>query len=210
MQAPSDAFLAAKIGAYALSIEHFTWSPQQQRSVEFRRQINERGDMSLTLNGEGLAQGVYLEIAFDEPDTSFNFGVEVMTGFTPGSIEVGGGPIYELFEFPEGIGTLAEGELCRIELRGDVIRWRMGDNPARTVPAPTIPQSFWDPQWGASPEPVSLPYWERGLMVLGHSIANKLRSLDIYFLTGGDAPPAKPFWTDGRGCNYVIQAGVNR
>lgn len=208
MQAPSDAFLAAKIGDYALSIENFTWSPQQQEIVEFERQVNERGDMGLALNGEGLAQGVYLEIAFYQPDMSFTFGVEVMTGFNPGGLDEGGGPIYELFRFPEGIETLAEGELCRIEMRGDVIRWIMGDNPERTVPAPTIPQPFWDPQWGANPGPVTLPYWERGLRVIGHRIANKLRSLDIYFLAGEVKP--KPFWTDGRGCDYIIQAGVNQ
>ena len=181
MQAPSDAFLAAKIGASELYIEHFTWSQKQtlESSVSFR--IDPKEYIRVTIDDEGLSTGAYIEFDIDG-----GFPIVLREVIPP--------------SHPDGESTVVDTDLitCEgsgrygVELRPEFVRGGLiGGADTVTSTAPSMPR-----------------YWTSRMTFLV-SLDDGSASNFSFYLCAGEAKP-KPFWTDGRGCNYVIQAGVNR
>ena len=79
-----------------------------------------------------------------------------------------------------------------VELRPEFIRGGLiGGADVVTSAAPSTPRD-----------------WTSALTFATVRIGESANNFFVY-LCAGEVKP-KPFWTDGRGCNYVIQAGVNR
>ena len=181
MQAPSDAFLAAKIGASELYIEHFTWSQKQtlESSVSFR--IDPKEYIRVTIDDEGLSTGAYIEFDIDG-----GFPIVLREVIPP--------------SHPDGESTVVDTDLitCEgsgrygVELRPEFVRGGLiGGADTVTSTAPSMPR-----------------YWTSRITFLVSLNGENANNFSIY-LCAGEAKP-KPFWTDGRGCDYVIQAGANR
>ena len=188
MQPPGDAFLASTFSYFQgrETIEHFTWSPEQTLESAVSFSVHPKEYVHVTIDDEGLSTGAYIEFDID-----------------------GGFPIVlrkkwfdeEQMDFVvvdtdlimcEGFGRYG------VELRPEFIRGGLiGGADAVTSTAPSMPR-----------------YWTHrdelngGLYFLVSLNSGSANNFSVY-LCAGEAKP-KPFWTDGRGCNYVIQAGVNR
>ena len=189
MQAPGDAFLASTFSYFRgqRTIEHFTWSPEQtlESAVSFR--MNPGEYVRINIDDEGLSTGAYIEFDID-----------------------GGCPVVlrkewfdeELRDFVvvdtdlimcEGSGRYG------IELRPEFVRGGLiGGADAVTLNAPSIPN-----YWTYKDELFGGVYF---FVSLG---TREVETNFSVYLCAGEVKP-KPFWTDGRGCNYVIQVGVNR
>ncbi len=204
MQAPGDAFLA---GILKLSQEdgevlreYFTWTEGLVEGRTFSDTNGPpRGEYCITPIDEGLSNGLYLE--FDVLEDGVGSGFYYLRRFPPPEPD-SPSTLKWVHVFTPG----AAGKY-KLELRPEIIRWSLNDGDAQSLPAPRRPTSSTAPieEWVEWPR-----YWVEALYVPGKRLGDEIDNIYIYFLTGGDAPPAKPFWTDGRGCNYVIQAGVNR
>ncbi len=135
----------------------------------------------MTIDDEGLSTGAYIEF---DIDGSFPL---VLREVIPPSHPDGE---YTVVETPlimcEGSGRYG------VELRPEFIRGGLiGGADVVTSAAPSTPH-----------------YWTSALTFAIGRIGESANNFFVY-LCAGEAKP-KPFWTDGRGCNYVIQAGVNR
>ena len=86
-----------------------------------------------------------------------------------------------------------------VELRPEFVRGGLIDGADTvTLTAPSIPR-YW-----------VYPYKYRGGIYLFTAVLSVSAKTNFsVYLCPGKAKP-KSFWTDGRGCNYVIQAGVNQ
>lgn len=188
MQAPGDAFLASTMVYFQgqETIEHFTWSQEQTLESAVSFSINSKEYVCVTIDDEGLSTGAYIEFDID-----------------------GGCPVVlreewfdgERFEFVvvdtdlimcEGSGRYG------IELRPEFVRGGLiGGADTVTLDAPSKP-NYW-----SSRDNIGKIYF-----FVGIGYKETETNFSIY-LCAGKAKP-KSFWTDGRGCNYVIQAGVNQ
>ena len=187
MQAPGDAFLACTLSYFQSppTIEHFIWSQKQtlESAVSFR--INPKEYVRVTINDEGLSTGAYIEF---DIDVGIDDGIPlVRREVIPPSR-------------PDGQFTVVDTNLitCEgsgrygVELRPEFVRGGLiGGADTVTSTAPSTPR-----------------YWTSRITFLVRLNGANANNFSIY-LCAGEAKP-KPFWTDGRGCNYVIQAGVNR
>lgn len=194
MQAPSDAFLASTLSYFQgqKTIEHFTWSPEQtlESAVSFR--IHPEEYIRVTIDDEGLSTGAYIEF---DIDVGIDDGIPlVLREIIPPS-------------HPDGEFTVVDTDLimCEgsgrygIELRPEFVRGGLiGGADTVTLNAPSIPN-----YWTYRDELKGRLYF-----FVGIGYRETETNFSIY-LCAGEVKP-KPFWTDGRGCNYVIQAGVNR
>lgn len=202
MQAPGDAFLAGTLKTSqddgSLLREYFTWTEGLVEDRTFRdRYGGYRGDYYVAPIDEGLSGGLYLE---------FDVLVEDWVGF------------FYLCEFPptgiDGPYThkwvhIFSGDAIgryKLEMRPEFIRWSVNDGEAQSLPIPTKPTSSTAPieEWVEWPR-----YWVESIFIPSEGIGSDIDNISIYFIVAGEVKP-KPFWTDGRGCNYVIQTGVNR
>ena len=203
MQAPGDAFLAGTLKASqedgSILREYFTWT---EGLVEGRTFADNYGGLQseyyIAPIDEELSNGLYLEF-----DT-------VIEGSEDG--------FYYLCEFPPShptsphthkwvrIFTPGAAGKYKLELRPEFIRWSVDDGDAQLLPIPTRPTSSTAPieEWVEWPR-----YWMEAMYIPGRRPGDEVNNFYIYFIAAGEVKP-KPFWTDGRGCNYVIQAGVNR
>lgn len=189
MQAPGDAFLASTLSYFQGrgTIEHFTWSQEQtlESAVSFR--IHPKEYVCINIDDEGLSTGAYIEFDID-----------------------GGCPVVlreEWFDEEQMDFVVVDTDLimCEgsgrygIELRPEFVRGGLiGGADTVTSAAPEKPR-YW----------VNQGAWGSGIyffVSLGPGVVETNFSV---YLCAGKAKP-KPFWTDGRGCNYVIQAGVNQ
>ena len=187
MQAPGDAFLASTF-SYSQgrpTFEHFTWSPEQtlKSAVSFR--INPKEWVIATIDDEGLSTGA--DIGFDNDggiDDGIPLGLmELIQGSPPDYKPT---VVYTDLIMCEGSGRYG------IELRPEFVRGGLiGGEDTVTSTAPSI-----------------LRYWTKEMRFLVNLDDGNADNFSFY-LCAGEVKP-KPFWTDGRGCNYVIQAGVNR
>lgn len=191
MQAPSDAFLASTFSYFQgrSTIEHFAWSPQQTLESAVSFSLNPKEYVRVNIDDEGLSTGAYIEFDIDG-----GFPI-VLRGVIPPS-------------HPDGDFTVVDATLieCQgsgrygLELRPEFIRGGvLGGADVVTLAAPHTPPRYWThrDEFGGG------VYF---LVILGSGGTETNFSV---YLCAGEAKP-KPFWTDGRGCNYVIQAGVNR
>ena len=186
MQAPGDAFLASTLSHSQgpTTIEHFTWSPEQtlESAVSFR--IHPKEYIGVAIDDEGLSTGAYIE---------FDIDVGIDDGI----------PLVRREVIPpshhDGEFTVVDTDLimCKgsgrygIELRPEFVRGGLiGGEDTVTSTAPSMPR-----------------YWTSRMAFLGSINGKKANNFSFYLCA--EVKP-KPFWTDGRGCNYVIQAGVNR
>lgn len=189
MQAPGDAFLASTLSYFQWqkTIEHFTWSPEQTLESAVSFFINPYRYVCINIDDEGLSTGAYIEFNIDGGfpivlrEVRFN---EAQTDI----IEVDTDLI-----MCEGSGRYG------VELRSEFVRGGLiGGADAVTLNAPSIPN-----------------YWtyrderDGGLYFFASLGSGEVETNFSVYLCAGEVKP-KPFWTDGRGCNYVIQAGVNR
>lgn len=188
MQAPGDAFLASTLNYFQgqRTIEHFTWSQKQTLESAVSFFVNPKEYVRINIDDEGLSTGAYIEFDID-----------------------GGCPVVlregwfdeERFEFVvvdtdlimcEGSGRYG------IELRPEFVRGGLiGGADTVTLDAPSKP-NYW-----SSRDNLDGIYF-----FVGIGYKETETNFSIY-LCAGKAKP-KPFWIDGRGCNYVIQAGVNQ
>ena len=187
MQAPSDAFLASTF-SYSRgrpTFEHFTWSPEQTLESAVSFSIDPKEYIRVTINDEGLSTGAYIEF---DIDVGIDDGIPlVRREVIPPS-------------HPDGTYTVVDTNLimCEgsgrygIELRPEFVRGGLiGGKDTVTSTAPSMPR-----------------YWTSRMTFLVSLYGESANNFYVY-LCAGEVKP-KPFWTDGRGCNYVIQAGVNR
>lgn len=197
MQAPGDAFLAGTLKTSqddgSLLREYFTWTEGLVEDETFRDKCGgPDGEYYIAPIDEELSNGLYLE---------FDVLVEDW------------GEFFYLYEFPPDssythkrvhVFTPGAAGKYKLELRPEIIRWSLNDGDAQSLPTPMRPTSSTAPieEWVEWPR-----YWVEALYIPGRMPGDKIDNIYIYFLTG--ASLAKPFWTDGRGCNYVVQ-GVNR
>lgn len=183
MQAPSDAFLASTLSYFQgqQTIEHFTWSPKQTLESAVSFRINPKEYVRVTIDDEGLSTGAYIEFDIDG-----GFPIVLREVIPP--------------SHPDGEFTVVDTDLitCEgsgrygVELRPEFVRGGLiGGADTVTSTAPSMPR-----------------YWTSRITFLV-SLNSGSASNFSFYLCAGEAKP-KPFWTDGRGCNYVIQAGVNR
>ena len=203
MQAPSDAFLAGTLKASQedgrILREYFSWTEGLVEDRTFASNYGGiQGEYYIAPIDEELSNGLYLEFDILVDDSGDGF--------------------YYLCEFPPAkpdsphthkwvrVFTPGAAGKYKLELRPESIRWSLNDGDAQSLPIPKRPTSSTAPieEWEEWPR-----YWMEAMYVPGRRPGNEVDNIYIYFLTGGEAKP-KPFWTDGRGCNYVIQAGVNR
>lgn len=187
MQAPGDAFLASTLSYFQgrQTIEHFTWSQKQTLESAVSYFINPREYVKLTIDDEGLSTGAYIEF---DIDVDIDDGVPlVLREVIPPS-------------HPDGEFTVVDTDLimCEgsgrygVELRPEFVRGGLiGGADTVTSTAPSMPR-----------------YWTSRMTFLVSLNGESANTFSVY-LCAGEAKP-KPFWTDGQGCNYVIQAGVNR
>ena len=187
MQAPGDAFLASTFSSSTgrPTIEHFIWSPEQTLESAVSFSINPKEYIRVTIDDEGLSTGAYIEF---DIDVGIDDGIPlVRREVIPPSR-------------PNDQSTVVDTHLimCKgsgrygIELRPEFVRGGLiGGEDTVTSTAPSIPR-----------------YWTRRMTLLVSLNGENANNFSVY-LCAGEVKP-KPFWTDGRGCNYVIQAGVNR
>lgn len=189
MQAPGDAFLASTFSYFQgqETIEHFTWSQEQTLESAVSFLLNPKEYVQINIDDEGLSMGAYIEFDIDE-----------------------GCPVVlrkEWFDEEQRDFVVVDTDLimCEgsgrygIELRPEFVRGGLiGGADTVTLTAPSIPR-YW----------VYPDKYRGGIyFFLGTGIRDTGANFSIY-LCAGELKP-KPFWTDGRGCNYVIQAGVNQ
>lgn len=183
MQAPGDAFLASTLSYFhgPLTIEHFTWSQKQTLESAVSFRINPKEYVRVTINDEGLSTGAYIEFDIDG-----GFPIVLREVIPP--------------SHPDGESTVVDTDLitCEgsgrygVELRPEFVRGGLiGGADTATSTAPSTPR-----------------YWTNRVTFLFSLDDVSANNFSIY-LCAGEAKP-KPFWTDGQGCNYVIQAGVNQ
>lgn len=187
MQAPGDAFLASTFSYFQgqETIEHFTWSPEQtlKSAVSFR--INPEERIRVIIDDEGLSTGAYIEF---DIDVGIDDGITlVLQELLPPS------PPDDKPTVVDTVLIMCEGSgRYGIELRPEFVRGGLiGGEDTVTSTAPSMPR-----------------YWARR-MIFWVSLNDGSANNFSFYLCAGEVKP-KPFWTDGRGCNYVIQAGVNR
>jgi len=144
---------------------------------------------SFYIDDEGLSSGLY--IVFDNS---------------------GKGAEYRLRVSAVSVSELIYGSgVHEIELRPEFIRWRLKGYEWTYISIEYEYLSVYDAAIysGVSPDiKEKKKFWLGGIEIFGRLSAC---DTNIYFL--GATPvkkTEKPFWTDGRGCNYVIRAGVNR
>ena len=202
MQAPSDAFLAGTLKTSqedgSILREYFTWTEGLTEDRTFSdKHGGLQGEYYIKPRDEKLSNGLYLE---------FDVLVENRVKF------------FYLCEFPRtGPDTPYTHKWVRIfsgyaigryklEMRPEFIRWSVNDGEAQSLPIPTRPTSSTAPieEWVEWPR-----YWVESIFIPYQRIGSDIDNISIYYIVAGEVKP-KPFWTDGRGCNYVIQAGVNR
>lgn len=203
MQAPGDAFLAGTLKASqedgSILREYFTWTEGLVEDRTFSDKHGPpRGEYYIAPIDEGLSNGLYLEFDVLEDDSGSGF--------------------YYLRQFPPTepdspythkwvhVFTPGAAGKYKLELRPEIIRWSLNDGDAQSLPTPMRPTSSTAPieEWVEWPR-----YWVEALYIPGRRPGSEIDNISIYFIAAGEVKP-KPFWTDGRGCNYVIQAGVNR
>lgn len=187
MQAPGDAFLASTLSYFQgqQTIEHFTWSQKQTLESAVSFNIHPKEYVRVTIDDEGLSTGAYIEF---DIDVDIDDGVPlVLREVIPPS-------------HPDGEFTVVDTDLimCEgsgrygVELRPEFVRGGLiAGADTVTSTAPSMPR-----------------YWTSRMTFLVSLNSGSANNFSVY-LCAGEAKP-KPFWTDGRGCNYVIQAGVNR
>ena len=179
--------------------EYFTWTEGLTEERTFGNGYGGyRGEYYVAPIDEGLSGGLYLE---------FDVLVENRVKF------------FYLREFPpttendadythKWVRIFSGGAIGRykLEMRPEFIRWSVNDGEAQSLPIPTKPTSSTAPieEWVEWPR-----YWVEAIYLPNEEIGWHIDNISIYFIVAGEVKP-KPFWTDGRGCNYVIQAGVNR
>ena len=202
MQAPGDAFLAGTLKTSqedgSILREYFTWTEGLTKDRTFSdKNGGLDGEYYIKPIDEGLSGGLYLE---------FDVLVENRVNF------------FYLCEFPptkrdapythEWVRIFSGGAIGRykLEMRPEFIRWSVNDGETQSLPIPTKPTSSTAPieEWVEWPR-----YWVESIFIPDKRIGSNIDNISIYFIAAGEVKP-KPFWTDGRGCNYVIQAGVNR
>ena len=189
MQAPSDAFLASTFSYFQgrQTIEHFTWSQKQTLESAVSFFLNPKEYVCINIDDEGLSTGAYIEFDIDE-----------------------GCPVVlrkEWFDEEQMDFVVVDTDLimCEgsgrygIELRPEFVRGGLiGGADTVTSTAPSTPR-----------------YWtyrdnrDDGIYFFVVVRDAQTEPNFAVYLCAGEVKP-KPFWTDGRGCNYVIQAGVNR
>ena len=188
MQAPGDAFLASTFSYFQgrETIEHFTWSLEQTLESAVSFSINPKEHVRINIDDEGLSTGAYIEFDID-----------------------GGFPIVlrkKWFDEEQMDFVVVDTDLIRckgsgrygIELRPEFVRGGLiGGADTVTLNAPSKP-NYWSSRDNIG-EICFFVSLGRGEVETNFSV----------YLCAGKAKP-KPFWTDGRGCNYVIQAGVNQ
>ena len=189
MQAPGDAFLASTFSYFQgqRTIEHFTWSPKQTLESAVSFSIRPKEYVRVTIDDEGLSTGAYIEFDIDGGfpivlrEVRFN---EAQTDIVVVNTDI---------IMCEGSGRYG------VEMRPEFVRGGLiGGADATTLNAPSIPN-----YWTYKDERSGGVYF---FVSLG---SGKVETNFSVYLCAGEVKP-KPFWTDGRGCNYVIQAGVNR
>ena len=188
MQAPSDAFLASTLSYFQgrETIEHFTWSQEQTLESAVSFSIHPKEYVRVTIDDEGLSTGAYIE--FD-----INGGCPVVLRkkwFDEEQMD---------FVVVDTDLIMCEGSgRYGIELRPEFVRGGLiGGEDTVTSTAPSMPR-YW-----TSRDNIGKIYF-----FIGIGGRETETNFSIY-LCAGKAKP-KSFWTDGRGCNYVIQAGVNQ
>lgn len=187
MQAPGDAFLASTFSYFQgqQTIEHFTWSPKQTLESAVSFNIHPKEYVRVTIDDEGFSTGAYIEF---DIDVDIDDGIPlVLREVIPPS-------------YPDGEFTVVDTDLitCEgsgrygVELRPEFVRGGLiaGADTVKST-APSMPR-----------------YWTSRMTFLVSINSGRANNFSIY-LCAGEVKP-KPFWTDGRGCNYVVQAGVNR
>lgn len=187
MQAPGDAFLASTFSYFLgqKTIEHFTWSQEQTLGSAVSFIINPEECVIVNIDDEGLSTGAYIEF---DIDVGIDDGIPLVLTefFPPGPRDDNSTIVYTDLIMCEGSGRYG------IELRPEFVRGGLiGGEDTVTSTAPSI-----------------LRYWTKEMSFsvnLNDGNANNFS----FYLCAGEVKP-RPFWTDGRGCNYVIQAGVNR
>ena len=187
MQAPGDAFLASTLSYFQgeKTIEHFTWSPEQTLESAVSFSINPKEYVRINIDDEGLSTGAYIEF---DIDVGIDDGIPlVLREVIPPS-------------HPDGEFTVVDTDLimCEgsgrygVELRPEFVRGGLiAGADTVTSTAPQTPR-----------------YWTSRMTFLVSLTGENANNFSFY-LCVSEAKP-KPFWTDGRGCEYVIQAGVNR
>lgn len=189
MQAPGDASLASTFSYFRgrKTIEHFTWSPEQTLESAVSFFLNTREYVRVTIDDEGLSTGAYIEFDIDGGfpivlrEVRFN---EAHTDIIVVDTDL---------IMCEGSGRYG------VEMRPEFVRGGLiGGADATTLNAPSIPN-----YWTYKDERDGRLYF---FVSLG---SGEVETNFSVYLCAGEVKP-KPFWTDGRGCNYIIQAGVNR
>lgn len=203
MQAPGDAFLAGTLKASqedgSILREYFTWTEGLVEDRTFAANHGGvKGEYYIAPVDEGLSNGLYLEFDVLRDDS--------------------GGGFYYLRKFPPitpdspythkwvHVFTPGAAGKYKLELRPEIIRWSLNDGDAQSLPIPKQPTSSTAPieEWVEWPR-----YWMEAMYIPGRRPGDVVDNFYIYFIAAGEVKP-KPFWTDGRGCDYVIQAGVSR
>ena len=190
MQAPGDAFLASTLSYFQgqQTIEHFTWSQKQTLESAVSFDIHPKEYVRVTIDDEGLSTGAYIEFDIDG-----GFPIVLREVIPPSR--------------PDGEFTVVDTDLitCEgsgrygVELRSEFVRGGLiGGADATTLNAPSIP-NYWTHR----------DEFNGGIYFFVSLGSGEVETNFSVYLCAGEAKP-KPFWTDGRGCNYVIQAGVNR
>lgn len=196
MQAPGDAFLASTLNYFQdqETIEHFTWSQKQTLESAVSFDINPEEYVRVSIDDEGLSTGAYIEF---DIDVGIDDGIplvllEIIPPRPPDDKPT---VVYTDLIMCEGSGRYG------IELRPEFVRGGLiGGEDTVTSTAPSMPR-----------------YWTRkyrderngGLFFYVHLGSGEVETNFSVYLCAGEVKP-KPFWTDGRGCDYVVQAGVNR
>lgn len=188
MQAPGDAFLASTFSYFQgqETIKHFTWSPEQTLGSVVLFRINPTDYIFVTIDDEGLSTGAYIEF---DIDVGIDDGIPlVLRELIPPS------PPDDKPTVVDTVLIMCEGSgRYGIELRPEFVRGGLiGGEDTVTSTAPSIPR-----------------YWTRSQLIFWVNLDSESANNFSFYLCTGEVKP-KPFWTDGRGCNYVIQAGVNR
>ena len=202
MQAPGDAFLAGTLKTSqddgSLLREYFTWTEGLVEDETVRDQHGgPKGEYYIAPIDEELSNGLYLE--FDvlvEDRVKFFY----LRKFPPAKRDSPYTHKWVHIFSGDAIGRY------KLEMRPEFIRWSVNDGEAQSLPIPTKPTSSTAPieEWVEWPR-----YWVESIFIPYQHIGSDIDNISIYYIAAGEVKP-KPFWTDGRGCNYVIQAGVNR
>ena len=188
MQAPDDAFLASTFSYFQgrETIEHFTWSLEQTLESAVSFFLNPKGYVRINIDDEGLSTGAYIEF---DIDGDFPIALREVR-FDKEQLD---------FVVVDTDLIMCEGSgRYGIELRPEFVRGGLiGGADTVTLNAPSKP-NYW-----SSRDNIGEIYF---FIAIGSGETETNFSI---YLCAGKAKP-KSFWTDGRGCNYVIQAGVNR